>query len=56
MKVINIGKYKKILKISVVLIVVLSISIFVMSKAFAMQGVLDLSLCAVMKALSICYF
>lgn len=37
MKVINIGKHKKILKISVVLIIVLSISIFVMSKTFAMQ-------------------
>ena len=37
MRVINLGKHKKILKLSIIVIVLFSISIFAVSKTFAMQ-------------------
>ena len=41
MRVINLWKYKKILILSVIVIVLFSISIFTMSKTFAMQHYYD---------------
>lgn len=42
MRVINIGKHKKILKISLILTLVIGISAFIVSKTFAMQHYYDL--------------
>lgn len=41
MRVINLGKHKKILKISMVVVFVIGISVFAMSKTFAMQHYYD---------------
>lgn len=42
MKVINLGKHKKMLKIAVALVLLLAISVFTLSKTFAMQHYYDL--------------